>query len=543
MDEAVVAAALAVASVALVRLLVPVGVDTAGQLYETLRWLHGGFQFWDNYWYDGRYSLIDYSLLYYPIAGFAGQLPTILAISAASGYLFEGLVFGRFGVSSPWPARAFAVTASIGVWISGEYPFALGMALGLLVLVLCDQRRVVLATAATLATLLASPLAFLLLMLSLAGIAVGAGSRRRLLDLRLVVGLALCGLLGVGVQLAFPAGGDFPFNFWALFQVLALSACSFAASAKLRGVGVIRGMFAAMSIAAVAAYVIPSPVGGNATRLIDYVGGPLIWILLARQLHERRMRRAVAIMIGAVALGGQLAPNVVSASLALNAPSAQARFWSGAIAFLHAHSNPNFRVESVDSAGHWDAYYLPAAGIPIVRGWFRQDDFPGNELLYAHALSSARYDRWLRNNGVHYVVLPSGALDYSAVAEAHVLISGRSGLQVVYRDPNVTIFALPKATPLVTAPRGRRAAVLDFGHTSVAVRLSVPGRYRFAVNYTPYWEVSPPGSACIFESAHGFSEIVAARAGTITVRFGPTLEQMLGGAGTACHAQTRAAGA
>lgn len=535
------AAALAVATAALVRLLVPVGVDTAGQLYETLRWLHGGFQFWDNYWYDGRYSLIDYSLLYYPIANLAGQLPTILAVLAASAYLFERLVFDRFGVSSPWPARAFAVTTSIGVWISGEYPFALGMALGLLALVLCDQRRVTLATAATLATLLASPLAFLLLMLSLVGITVGVGSRGRLLHPGLIIGLALCALLGVGVQLAFPAGGDFPFNFWALFQVLALSACAFAVSARLRGVGVIRGVFAAMSIAAVAAYVIPSPVGGNATRLIDYVGGPLIWILLARQLDERRIRRAAAIMIGAVVLGGQLAPNVVSASMALNTPSAQARFWTGAIAFLHAHSNPSFRVESVDSAGHWDAYYLPAAGIPIVRGWFRQDDFPGNELLYDPALSSARYDRWLRSNGVHYVVLPNGSLDYSATAEAQVLRSGRSGLHVVYRDRNVAIFALLNPTPLLTAPPGRHAAVLGFGHVSMAVRLSGPGRYRLAITYTPYWEVSPQGSACIAKSAQGFSEIVDARAGNITLRFGPTLMQILGGAAPACRAQAPAA--
>ena len=215
-------------------MLVPVGVDTAAQLYQTLRWLHGGFQFWDNYWYDGRYSLVDYSLLYYPLAGFIGQTAAVLGTLAASGYLFARLVAGRFGVSSAWPVRAFAVTAAIGVWISGEYPFALGMALGLLALSLHRHRRVPLAVLAALGALLASPLAFLLLLLCYVGIALGAGSSlRRLWRVDVIVGLGICAALGAALQVAFPVGGDFHFSFWALFQVLAMSAFAYVASIRL----------------------------------------------------------------------------------------------------------------------------------------------------------------------------------------------------------------------------------------------------------------------------------------------------------------------
>jgi hypothetical protein len=525
--EALLAAALAVASVELLRVLVPVGVDSAAQLYQTLRWLHGGFQFWDNYWYDGRYSFVDYSLLYYPLAGLVGQLPTVLATLAASGYLFARLVAGRFGVSSPWPVRAFAVSAAIGVWISGEYPFALGMALGLLALSLHHHRRLPLAVPAALGALLASPLAFLLLLLSYAGIALGAGSLRKLMRVDLIIGLGICGVLGTALELAFPIGGDFHFNFWALFQVLAMSVFAFAASIRLRGVGIIRGVFAAMCMAGLTAYFISSPLGGNATRLIDYVGAPLIWILLARQLQERRINRAVAVCVGAIVLCGQLAPNLVSASLALDMPSAEAGFWSGAIRYLRARENPNFRVEAVDSAGHWDAYYLPTAGIPIVRGWFRQDDFPDNALLYRPALSASSYAAWLRRSGVRYVVLPHGELDYSAAAEAHLLASGRSGLTRVYRDHFVTIFELPRASPLLMAPAGESASVLELGHASLALRVSGPGRYRLAINYTRYWRVSPQGSACISPAPDGFSELVAAGHGVIHLRFDPSLRQML----------------
>ena len=72
-----------------------------------------------------------------------------------------------------------------------------------------------------------------------------------------------------------------------------------------------------------------------------------------------------------IALGAQLAPTLWSAAADLETASARPAYWAGAVGFLNAHSDPNFRVEAVDSSGHWDAYYLPTAGIPIVRGWFR----------------------------------------------------------------------------------------------------------------------------------------------------------------------------
>ena len=61
--------------------------------------------------------------------------------------------------------------------------------------------------------------------------------------------------------------------------------------------------------------------------------------------------------------------------------------------YLHAHLSPSYRVEAVDTAEHWPAAYLPDAGIPIVRGWYRQSDFPQNELLYDSKLAAARTAR------------------------------------------------------------------------------------------------------------------------------------------------------
>ncbi len=91
----------------------------------------------------------------------------------------------------------------------------------------------------------------------------------------------------------------------------------------------------------------------------------------------------------------------------------------------------------------------------------------------------------------------------------------------------MTIFELPAATPLLVAPRGERASVLELGHASLALRVSGPGLYSLAINYTPYWRVSPAQSACVTQSTDGFSKLVVAHGGTIDLRFDPTLGQML----------------
>ena len=51
----------------------PPGGDAATHLYQTQLVSRGGLQFWDNLWYSGRYSLVNYTLLYYPLAVAVGQ--------------------------------------------------------------------------------------------------------------------------------------------------------------------------------------------------------------------------------------------------------------------------------------------------------------------------------------------------------------------------------------------------------------------------------------------------------------------------------------
>jgi hypothetical protein len=155
-------------------------------------------------------------------------------------------------------------------------------------------------------------------------------------------------------------------------------------------------------------------------------------------------------------------------------PSANPAYWQPAIRFLHIHLGPSFRVEAVDTSGHWEATYLPDAGIPIARGWYRQDDFPKDGALYRAHLPRHAYLSWLRRMAVRYVVLTSAPPDYSSRSEKRLLESGRSGLPLVLRSGNISIFAVPSPHPIVTGPD--RPRVRAFRNSTIVLDLHRPGR-------------------------------------------------------------------
>ena len=140
-----------------------------------------------------------------------------------------------------------------------------------------------------------------------------------------------------------------------------------------------------------------------------------------------------------------------------------AAYWRPAVTFLNRQDDTQNRVEAVATWGHWEAYYLARAGFPLARGWFRQDDFPENRVLYDRNLTAAEYDHWPRLLGVRFVVLPDTTLDYSSVAEARLLRSGHSGLRLVSRSAHLSIYELPDSVPIVSAPAGAHAWLIWLG--------------------------------------------------------------------------------
>jgi hypothetical protein len=214
-----------------------------------------------------------------------------------------------------------------------------------------------------------------------------------------------------------------------------------------------------------------------------------------------------------LALSWNLTPLAYSFFQVRHDPAAQAGYWQPTIRYLHENLTPDYRVEAVGTADHWEAVYLPQAGIPIVRGWFRQNDFPLNELLYDNMTSRAYLD-WLHRLSVRYVVLTDSTVDYSARQEARLLASGRSGLPVVFWSAHATVYAVPSPRPIVTGPgRPRVAAITE---SAITLRLSRRGTYHVGIRFTPYLHAH---ASCVTESKDGMTVLSAPHAGTFKLAF------------------------
>jgi hypothetical protein len=79
---------------------------------------------------------------------------------------------------------------------------------------------------------------------------------------------------------------------------------------------------------------------------------------------------------------------------------------------------------------------------------------------------------------------------------------------VVQRTAHWTFYELPAATPIVTAPAGRRALLTSIGQQQMTLWVSGPGRYLARVRYSPYRHPYP-ADACLVPAPNGMTEVVA----------------------------------
>jgi len=501
--ETFVAAGVAATLAAALAWYGPPGSDFAAHLYQSTLFEDAGFGIWNNFWYAGRYSFVTYSLLYYPLAALIG-IKLLAVASIATAALAFGVVSAReWGPDARWANRSFAVVWA-GVVLSGAFPFALGVALALLALWALQAGRLGRFALLTALVLAASPVAFVLLAVVVTGVALSRASR----GMELVLPLAILG--GVtSVELVllrlFPAGGRYPFSLSEFAAACVFCGLGILLTWRVRTAGVLRWTYVVYLIACTAAYLVPSGLGENIARL-RYAAIPIAILTLSL----RRWRPlALALFALTLAVAWNLTPLAGSFLKTSRDAAAEPAYWAPAVGFLRDNLSPSYRVEAVDTVGHWPAAYLPAAGIPIARGWFRQDDFPRNGLLYSQ-LDRTAYLTWLRSLGVKYVVLPDAPLDYSAEKEGALISGGRSGLVAVFRSAHTTVYAVPSPRGIVTGPGSARVLALE--QNGITLALGRPGRYRVAINWSPYWHTA---AGCLSRASDGTVQLTAARAGTV----------------------------
>ncbi|HEX6952464.1 MAG TPA: hypothetical protein VF124_06700 [Gaiellaceae bacterium] len=461
--------------------LAPAGGDLAAHEYQRSLFMVHGFTLWDNYWYAGRYAFVGYSVLYYPLAALLGiQLLGVLTVTLAAA-AFALILDGEWGRAARWSSRAFAVVWP-GVILAGEFPFALGAALALLSLLALQRGRRWTAAVLVVLVLASSPVAFVLLVVALLGIAVARPHALRAMRVP-----ALAVLLTAAAELVvmhlFPSGTlEFP-------GIEGLEATAFAIGLLILVWGLdrardLRGILVVYLLTVIAVYVIPTGLGHDIGRLRQLA------LPLALLVAALRRWRPLPLALAAVILAGawNIVPLAGSWADAAGDRSASPAVWKQPVEYLHAHLTTGYRVEAVDTSQHWPALYLARADIPLVRGWFRQDDRPVAGLLYGNHYTPAQYVAWLRRLGVQYVVLSNSPTDFSSRREAKLIRSGDTGLKKVFATREIAIYAVPRPQSIVTGPG--RPRILALRESRLVVRVSRGGTYSIAVRWSPYWRAS-----------------------------------------------------
>ncbi len=507
----VVGAGLIALAVGLALVLVgPPPGDLPAHLYRT-ELVEEGIFVWDTFWYAGHYPLLAYSLLYYFPAALLGNDVVALVSVAVAAMLFASLAWREWGEAARWPARAFAVVAC-GPLFTGTYPYAAGLAaaLGALKALQLGRRWTAVALAALALGL--SPLAFLYLCLAVVAAFLARGPR--LDGTAVVVGgsLLALGLFQGALLLLYPEEAEYPFfRLEELFSVILLSAACAALALRAERGRVLAAAFGLWTLAAVVAFAVPSPIGENVTRLRGLV---LPLALLAAALAAFRPRWLAGFAVVS-ALAYTLVPYVGAALHRTDTRSAEAAFWAPAVELLGERWTPDYRVEVVPTGDHWEAYWLPRAGFPLARGWYRQLDIAQNELFYQEPLEPEAYRRWLDELGVRWVLLPETQLGrIGEEREAELLRSGRAGLVEIGRAGDVTVYEVPDPAPILSGPG--EAWLTAVGHDRVEGQVGAAGTYRLAVRWTPTWRVQA-GEVCVREAPDGMTEVVASRAGAFVL--------------------------
>ena len=446
--------------------------------------------------------------LFPPLAFWLGpRLLGALAVVAAA-ILFERIAHKRWGPDAWLGATWFAAGAATTLF-SGRMTFALGLVPALAAVWALQRDRRALAVAAALLTPLASPVAAL--FLALAGTAY-AIARRRAIGIA-VAAAALAPVLVLAV--AFPEGGTEPFGFTSLWPVLAFAAIALAVALP-REERMLRIGVALYALGCVAAFVLATPVGGNAERLGALCAGPLAALVLWP-------RRATALLLLApFLLWWQWSAAVGDVRTARGDPSVHAAYYRPLLAALDhagARGGADGRVEIPFTRLHWEARWVAGGRdpIPLARGWERQLDDEVNPLFYdpPATLTAGRYHAWLRRTAVRWVAVPDVRLDYSATAEARLIARGLPYLRPVWQGAHWRLYEVRDAAPLADPP----ARVLRAGTDSLVLAVPRPADVALRVRWTPYWAVVA-GDACVAPDGD-FTRLRVRQAGTVqlAIRF------------------------
>lgn len=517
----------------------PPAVDQAAHFHLQSIFDRHGFDLWDNTWYLGRYSFVNYSFLFY-LLGYVLGIKSVALLSVGLVVASLSLLTDRYLPKALAGKNRAALMVVPVMVLNGAWPFLLGAGFMFIALLMRSNGRKYLYFVFSILVLLSSPLALLALIVITIGAEVpfylltGWSRSAEVIRSSIRNPYLVCSVLLGVVQLisirAFPDHGYYPYWWTDLVLAESFSAlCYFLIKGTSVGAAKAKAVIALYGVTNLVSFVVRSNLGSNAARIEDLAFPIVVTLLSYRRLKVGFLRFTVLVL----ALIYNLMPIFLIATPSVYKISTPS-FWNHLKPEIAKYYLPGSRIELVDTVNHQGDYYLPHMGYPIVRGWFRQDDFPQNQLLYDSKLSPSGYISWLQRSGASLVLLPPGPYDFSSQAEASLLVSGQSGLRLLAQIGGSRIYQVPGRPTIVRSPDGRFIAS-TVGISTISFDAKQVGTYHLSVNYSPYLD---PNSGSICRESSGLIGWKIYRTGPVRLEFDAALstvaESIIGSAARSC---------
>ncbi|MGC5033173.1 hypothetical protein [Micromonospora sp. DT229] len=514
-------------------------------------------------WYGGVQQF-GYSLLTQPAMALIGVRPTGVLALVAAATLFAALLV-RTRVPRPLLGSLVGVATIAGNLVSGRITYGLGVAFGLAALLALTWRpapsgqQVPTPAHSRLPLVLAGVGALLASATSpVAGLFVGLAGVALLLSRRYAEGLTLAvtAALPLGVTaLLFGDGGWMNISRTDTIRAT-VTALLVAVLVGYRPVRV-GALLAAAGV--VAAALVHTPVGLNATRLATMFALPLLaaaahpptWLGPTRRTGRPAppssaspppspaaqpspgsaaqapsggaMPQPARRRVGAVALTVLLGvvcwwqPPVVPADLrSIGDPTSDPGYFAPLRAELDQRGLTG-RLEVPPTRNYWEAARL--GEVPLARGWLRQADIDRNPLFFTTVpgasgtgvpLTADSYRAWLDDNAVQYVAVPQAPLSWVGRAEAELVEGGLPYLTEVWSDRHWRLYAVTDPTPLVGTP----GELLRQDASSVTFRSTAAGVVLIRIRYNRWLTIT--GGATV-SADNDWTAVTVPRAGTYTL--------------------------
>jgi hypothetical protein len=233
------------------------------------------------------------------------------------------------------------------------------------------------------------------------------------------------------------------------------------------------------------AYLLPTPVGGNAIRLTLLFAVPVV----AAFVDWRWWAAALAIVAAVVVQ----TPVTLGTLTGAGSPDTRSSYYAPLLAEIASQGQLTGRVEVPEENGHWESVYV-ARSVPLARGWLRQLDTKLNEnVFYRHKPTATTYRTFLTDNAVEYVAVPDGRLTYYGKREATLVDGGLGYLDPIWRNDHWTLYRVDNFTPIVESP-GRLIS-----ETADSITFSAPPNTEVKLNirWLHWLDTDSSGGACI----------------------------------------------